>query len=174
MSLSETRRVALSSIEIEPGGESFVLGLVGEHQEVLRMQMPSWTAHQLMRILPRLDAALLHARDNITSDLVAHELVEWSMEKTGVDRTVAVCVKTDQLVESAFLLSHDDAMALHAALGESLEMPREFRASGSAGSGAQAPLQRAIRPTSRVRSAWQALKYRTKVQSSHPVRVRNQ
>lgn len=123
MSASETRRVALGSIEIEPGGESFVLGLVGEHQEVLRMQMPSWAVHQLMRMLPRLDATLFHARDSITSDLIAHEVVEWSVEKTGVDHRVAVCVKTNQLVESAYLLSHDDAVAVHAALGESLEIP---------------------------------------------------
>jgi hypothetical protein len=50
-----SQRVELGSIEILPDGESFVIGLVGANQEMHRMEMPAWTVHQLMRVLPRLD-----------------------------------------------------------------------------------------------------------------------
>jgi hypothetical protein len=59
-----SQRVELGSIEILPDGESFVIGLVGANQQMHRMEMPAWTVHQLMRVLPRLEAALAQARDD--------------------------------------------------------------------------------------------------------------
>ena len=59
-----SQRVELGSIEILPDGESFVIGLVGANQQMHRMEMPAWTVHQLMRVLPRIDAALAQARDD--------------------------------------------------------------------------------------------------------------
>ena len=62
-----SQRVELASIEILPDGESFVIGLVGANREMHRIEMPAWTVHQLMRVLPRIDAALAQARDSATS-----------------------------------------------------------------------------------------------------------
>jgi len=59
---SGARRVELASVEVLPGGEAFVLGLVDSNQQPLRVEFPCWAVHQLMRVLPRLDAALAQAR----------------------------------------------------------------------------------------------------------------
>jgi len=61
------QRVELGSVEILPDGESFVIGLVGANQQLHRMEMPAWTVHQLMRVLPRIDAALAQARDDASA-----------------------------------------------------------------------------------------------------------
>lgn len=58
----QPRRVQLASVEALPGGDAFVLGLLTENQDLLRVELPCWTVHQLMRVLPRLDAALAQAR----------------------------------------------------------------------------------------------------------------
>ncbi len=62
MSPPECQRVELSSAEVTPDGESFIMGFLGANSEVHRLELPFWAIHQLMRILPRLDAALLQAR----------------------------------------------------------------------------------------------------------------
>lgn len=115
-----TERVELGSVEMLPDGEGFVLGLVDSKQEVRRMELPSWTVHQLMRVLPRLDAALQQARNGVPSELVAYPIVRWAVECTGSDHSVALSVQTDRHVESAFLLAPADARAIHSALGSVL------------------------------------------------------
>ena len=67
MSAGETQRVEIRSVEIQPDGESFVLGLVGANQELHRMELPSWAVHQLLRMLPRLDSALAQAREGVSA-----------------------------------------------------------------------------------------------------------
>jgi hypothetical protein len=121
MSDPQNQRFELGSIEVMPDGESFVLGLVDSNEEIKRVELPRWTIHQLMRMLPRLDATLVQARSRLTSDLVAYGVVQWSVERTGADRAVAMSMQDERWVESAFLLSAGDAEALHCALGEALE-----------------------------------------------------
>ncbi|MDM0073686.1 hypothetical protein QTH90_04805 [Variovorax sp. J2P1-59] len=116
----EHRRVELGSIDILPHGEGFVLGLVDASKKVHRMSFPSWTLHQLMRLLPRLDAALAEARKELSTSLIAYPIVRWDLERVGSDHAVALSVETDRGVESAFLLSPEDASALRARLGEAL------------------------------------------------------
>ena len=120
MQAGEIQRVELGSVELAPNGETFVLGLVGANQQTLRMEMPSWTVHQLMRVLPRLDAVLCRSALDDDADLVAHRALQWSVQTAGADGTVALCVQSDQRVESAFSFAQQDAVALHAALGEAL------------------------------------------------------
>jgi hypothetical protein len=121
MSAAQSQRYELGSVQVLPDGESFVLLLVGCDREVHRVELPCWTVHQLMRILPRLDATLMQARESLTTDLVAYPVVHWNVQRTGADSTVAMSVRDERQVESAFLLHTDDARALHAALGETLD-----------------------------------------------------
>jgi hypothetical protein len=121
MSAAQSQRYELGSVEVLPNGQSFVLSLVGADQEVHRMELPCWTVHQLMRMLPRLDATLMQARERLTTDLVAYPVVQWNVERTGADRAVAMSVRDERQVESAFLLQADEARAFHAALGETLD-----------------------------------------------------
>jgi len=121
MSAAQGQRFELGSVEVLPDGESFVLLLLGDDQEVHRVELPCWTVHQLMRILPRLDATLMQARESLTTDLVAYPVVQWNVQRTGANSAVAMSVRDERQVESAFLLHTDDARALHAALGETLD-----------------------------------------------------
>jgi uncharacterized protein len=93
MSPPETLRVEFSSAEVLPHGESLVLSLVDGNSEVRRMELPSWALHQLMRILPRLDAALLQARQEVTSDLIAYPVTQWDLQRATTDRSVALIDK---------------------------------------------------------------------------------
>jgi hypothetical protein len=119
MTAAQSQRYELGSAEVLPDGESFVLSFVGRDQEVHRMELPRWTAHQLMRILPRLDATMMQARETLTPDLTAYPVVQWNVQRT--DGAVAMSVRDERQVELAFLLHTDDARALHAALGETLD-----------------------------------------------------
>ena len=115
----EGHRVELGSVELLEQENGFVLGFIDMQNKTYRMQLPPWALHQLMRLLPRLDAALLQARGGLDSGLVAYPVTRWSIERIGIDDAVALSLQTDRGVESAFLLSSADASALHAALGES-------------------------------------------------------
>ena len=144
MSNPATRRVELASIELSADGASLVLELVTANQQSHRMELPSWTVYQLMRILPRIDAALVQSRSEPTTDLVAHSVLQWSVQHTGADDAVAMSMQNDQRVESAFLFETDEARALHAALGKAIEANL-----------ARWP-QRASSPINRARSVLQA------------------
>ena len=120
MSPTETLSVELSSVEIQPNGGSFVLSLVDANSGLHRMELPSWALHQLMRMLPRLDAALLQAQREVTSDLIAYPVTQWDLERVATDQSVALSVLTDRGAESAFLFGPEDALALHTTLGETL------------------------------------------------------
>lgn len=120
MSFLEPLRVEFSSAEVLPHGESFVLSLVEANGDVHRMELPCWALHQLMRMLPRLDAALLQARQEVSSDLIAYPVLQWGLQSASADRAVALSVRTDRGVESAFLFDPADARALHASLGSTL------------------------------------------------------
>ncbi|MBB3177498.1 hypothetical protein [Variovorax sp. Sphag1AA] len=120
------QRVELDCVELLEQENGFVLGFVDMQNGTYRMQLPSWALHQLMRALPRLDAAL-QARSRLNSALIAYPVTQWSAERTGVDDAVALCLQTDRGVESGFLLSRADASALHAALGEAIHAPEALR-----------------------------------------------
>ncbi len=75
-----------------------------------------------MRLLPRLDAALAQSRGEPSTALIAYPVVRWDIERVGVDGTVALSLQTDRGVESGFLLTSEDASALHANLGDALHL----------------------------------------------------
>jgi hypothetical protein len=137
------RRVEIGSIEVAPHGESFVLGLVDANRDVHRMELPCWAVHELMRLLPRLDAALLQVRHELTSDLIAYPVVQASVEPTGADGAIALSLQTDRRVESAFLLAAHDAAALHVALGDALGIAAAPRVARRRRAGVSAPADQA-------------------------------
>jgi hypothetical protein len=121
MSTMRTTKVELRSVELLHDGESLVLGLVATDQQMHRIEMPSWTVHQLMRLLPRLDASLLQSAAAVADDLIAYPVVEWCVLPAGAGREVALSLKNGQQIESAYLFAADDARAIHAALGEAID-----------------------------------------------------
>jgi hypothetical protein len=86
-------KVELSSVELLPDGEGFVLGLVAANRVVHRMELPSWTVHQLMRLLPRLDASLLQAQEQVAGGLIAYPVVQWCVQPTGEGQEVALSLQ---------------------------------------------------------------------------------
>ena len=120
MSSPETLCVELRSLEIASDGEAFVLGFVAPNEDVHRMELPRWTLHQLMRMLPRLDAALLQARNEPCTDLIAHPVLGWTVEPAGTNGAVVLSVRDARQIESAYLFEVDDALTLHSALGDAL------------------------------------------------------
>jgi hypothetical protein len=113
--------VELRSVEVLPGRDAFVVGLAGPNEEELRLEMPAWTVHQLMRLLPRLDAALTRAHDPAAPAQIAHPVVQWSLQHAAAGDALTLSVRSDRRVRSAFLLEPDDARAIHAALGRAIE-----------------------------------------------------
>jgi hypothetical protein len=113
--------VELRSVEVLPGRDAFVVGLAGPNDEELRLEMPAWTVHQLMRLLPRLDAALTQACAPTTATLIAHPVVQWSVQRAAAGDALTLSVQSDRRVRAAFLLEADAARAIHAALGQAIE-----------------------------------------------------
>lgn len=116
----EAQRVELSSLEVQPHGESFVLGLVDVNHKIHRMELPYGSAFQLLRMLPHLDAALRRARREVVSSPIADVVVRCDVRRTGTEDAVALRLLSDRGVESLHLLASEDALSLFAALGEAL------------------------------------------------------
>ncbi len=76
--------------------------------------------------------------------------MQWSVQPTGADESIAMSLQNSQRVELAYLLAADDARALHAALGEAIAPGAPTRASPDLP-------QRAINPVRSARSLAQAL-----------------
>lgn len=121
------QQVELASVEVFPGGDGFVLGVVTANREVHRMAFPSWAVRQLMRLLPRLDASLLQAREHDTCDLVAYPVVQWGVPPRGADGEVILSLTSDRQVESVRLIGLDEARALQAALAEAIDASSDQR-----------------------------------------------
>ena len=120
MPFSHSHRVDLGAVRVLPGGEGFVLEFVAAGEQVHRMELPAWALPQLMRMLPKLDAALLQARGEASAGLVAHPAVQWSVDRIEGGDSVAISVRDDRRIDSAHLFAGDDARAVHAALGQAL------------------------------------------------------
>jgi len=108
------------AIQVLPGGDGFVLDLANARHEAVRLEFPSWMLHQLMRVFPRVDAALHEKQQMVSSALIAYSVMAWSIERSGVDDGVALCLRNDRLVESGYHFALEDARVFHRELGEAI------------------------------------------------------
>lgn len=113
-----------------PGGGGFVMELrtEGDH---LQLQLPGWLLHPLMRVLPRIDAALQADRAGpagALGALVAYPVLGWHLQVAEAPGAaapgVAVQLRDERHVDAAFHLALDTASALHQALGEAIAQAR--------------------------------------------------
>lgn len=121
MSTRETYQVEFSGVQVLADGEGFLLECRDGQPQPLRLQFPAWALYQLMRTFPRIEAAMEHAQTNLSSAIMAHPVVGWSVERSGLDRDIALCVQTDQQIESAFTFDIESAKAFRLALDEAIE-----------------------------------------------------
>ncbi len=110
-----------SGVQVLADGEGFLLECQDGQARPLRLRLPSQALYQLMRVLPRLEAAMEHARTDLSSAIMAHPVVGWSVERSGLDRDIAFCVRTDKQIESAFTFDIESAKAFRLELSDAIE-----------------------------------------------------
>ena len=133
-------QVELSAVQVLPGGDGFVLEVRNSDQQPLQLRFPVWSLRQLMRVLPRIDAALNQAQDAPSSAVLAYPVVEWTVEDAGASQGVAMCLKTDRNVVSGFAFDLDAALVLHRELGEAIARARARARAAAADAVAVPPL----------------------------------
>lgn len=130
------QQVQTCSLQLSEHGDGFVMDLVNSSQETVRLEFPAWVLHQLMRTLPRIDAALQHGAPGGRGGLLAYPLEDWNVESAGGGLGVALHLRNDRQVDAAFHLPLEAAIALHRELGEAIV--RESRSPLPGGSKAMA------------------------------------
>lgn len=119
-SMLPRHQVEQFSIQAMPTGEGFVMDLANGRNEAVRLEFPSWMVHQLMRVFPQLDAALHQQQPMLSSALIAYPVIQWTIERSGLDQGVALSLHNDRGVEIGFHFGFDDARAFHRELGEAI------------------------------------------------------
>lgn len=113
-------QVEMCSMQLAERGGGFVMDLANSAQQAIRLEFPDSILHQLMRALPRIDAAL-HQRHGVAGgDLIAYPLRRWNVESAGPGLGVALHLCNDRDVDAAFHLAPEAAVALHRELGEAI------------------------------------------------------
>lgn len=122
-------QVELSAVQILPDGEGFMLEVRSADQPPLQLRFPVWTLHQLMRVLPRIDAALHQSRQRVSAALLAYPVDDWTVEYAGPDRGITLCIRTDRNIDSGYTFAFDAALVLHRELGEAIAQAQATAAS---------------------------------------------
>lgn len=123
-------QVEMCSMQVSERGDGFVMDLANERRDAIRLEFPDWILHQLMRALPRIDAALQGAGAG-SDTLIAYPLLQWSVESAGAGQGVALHLRNDRHVDAAFQLELEKAVALHRQLGEAIAGAARRSAAGS-------------------------------------------
>lgn len=119
-------------IQARADGNGFVMDLANEKQEAIRLEFPSWMLHQLMRVLPKLDAALHQPSDEAT--LLAYPVSAWRIEREDLGPGVIMRMRDNREVESALHFALADAQAFHRQLGEAIAKLVQLNSQTSAAS----------------------------------------
>ncbi len=113
-------QVEMCSMQLSECGSGFVMDLANSARESIRLEFPDWILHQLMRMLPRIDAALQRPESGGPGSLIAYPLAEWNVVSAGPGQGVALHLRNDHQVDAAFHLSPEAALRLHRELGAAL------------------------------------------------------
>src|SRR5262249_29184329 len=115
---TSTHQVEECFIEPLASGDGFVMTLSDPERNAISLSFPDWMLHQLMRILPRLDAALAWIEG--PQGLVAYPLAEWSLSGQSPRQGVSLYFRNQRDVESQLELTLDQAIDLYRALGSAI------------------------------------------------------
>jgi len=129
---SKRQRVEMCTIHLSERIDGFVMDLTNEDGEAASLAFPAWVVHQLQRLLPYIDAAILQGSSQ-PGMLVAHAVTDWNVEPSGPGLGVAIHLRSNRQVDAAYLLSPDDATILHHALGEAIAHNEQTLAAKPAG-----------------------------------------
>ncbi len=113
-------QVEMCSMQLSESGGGFVMDLANSARESIRLEFPDWILHQLMRVLPRIDAALQQADATAAGSLVAYPLAEWRVVSAGPGQGVALHMRNDRQVDAAYHVPLESALSLHRELGEAI------------------------------------------------------
>ncbi|MFT3956384.1 MAG: hypothetical protein QM722_18980 [Piscinibacter sp.] len=119
--------VCACTLRVSDLRDGFVMEVNSTAREAIRLEFPEWVLHQLMRTLPRIDAALRCDGPG----LPAYPLLAWAVDPDDAGQGVALQLRNIRLVDAAFHLELDTAQALHRELGRIID-------SASADAGAEA------------------------------------
>lgn len=103
-----------------PGGDAFVLECREQDGRVLRLRLPAAALRRLTIALPRVEAALHLCEGGMATAILAHPVVDWSAEPSGLDRDVALWLRTDEGIEAGYCFDLEAAAALHRELGHAI------------------------------------------------------
>jgi hypothetical protein len=106
---SPTDQLELREVNVLPSGDGFMLVVQPTDQQSPELRFPVRTLHQLMRVLPRVDAAMHEGRGGLSSALLAYPVTDWTVKHVGRERGVAIALRTDVHVESGFAFDLDAA-----------------------------------------------------------------
>jgi len=120
LSTSQIDQLELSSVQVLPGGGGFMLEVRTPEQQSLQLRFSVATLYQLMRVLPRIDAALHQSVEGLSSALLAYPVIDWAAEHVGLDGGVAISLRTDRHVESGFAFDLDAAQRFCRDLGAAI------------------------------------------------------
>ena len=116
----QRHQVETCSMRISERGDGFVMDRANRAHEAIRLEFPDWIVHQLMRALPRIDAALQQRHGLAGGDLVAYPLLRWNVEHAGPGLGVVLHLCDDRQVDAAFHLEARTALALQRAIDEAI------------------------------------------------------
>lgn len=120
MSVPTTDLFELRAVNLLPCGDGFALVVRTADQGSMELRFPVSTLHQLMRVLPRVDAALHQRASAVSSALLAYPVIDWSAQHLGADGGVGLCLRTDHHVESGFAFDLTAAQRLCADLSTAI------------------------------------------------------
>jgi hypothetical protein len=121
-------RIDSCSLQLAEHADAFVMEVAEGGGETVRLEFPSWLLPQLMRVLPRIDAAVRRGDAAAAGAPIAYPLDEWRVASAGPGLGVTIRLRDERHVDAAFHLGVDEALALHRELGEAIAGAR-FRAS---------------------------------------------
>src|SRR5262245_7440557 len=99
---SQVHEVEACAMRALPRGQGFVMDVIDSGQRTVRLQLPVWVLHQLMRTLPGLDAAIHQQVDDASHALIAYGVLQWSVEPSGIERGLAVSLRNERAVDAAY------------------------------------------------------------------------
>ena len=124
MSIAQIDQLELSSVQVLPGGEGFMLEVRTGEKQSLQLRFPALALHQLMRVLPRVDAALHLSQGGLSGALLAYPVIDWSAEHVGPDCGIAISLRTDRHVESGFAFDLEAAQRFFGDLSAAIAAAR--------------------------------------------------
>ncbi len=113
--------IAMCALRPAESGDGFVMDLANGANETMRLEFAAWFVPLLLRMLPRIDAALRHGAAQADGSLIAYPLESWNVENVGAGLGVALHLRDGRAVDAAFHLGPEAARALHQALGEAID-----------------------------------------------------